>query len=121
MEIISAGKYLKCPILFSNWNNSSNAGVWYVNLNNNRNNSNNNVGFRDSYSPNDLQRYIGNNRECLSGSEDRNSSDLHDLVGIMQLLLIGIILIITQSWCLYFLFLLVILISSICSKGRSKK
>lgn len=29
-----------------NWNNSSNAGVWYANLNNYRHNSNNNVGCR---------------------------------------------------------------------------
>ncbi len=33
-----------------NWNNGSNAGVWGLNLNNNRTNSNNNVGFRaDSF------------------------------------------------------------------------
>ncbi len=29
-----------------NWNNGSNAGVWYANLNNYRHNSNNNVGCR---------------------------------------------------------------------------
>ena len=40
------------PYSSGNWNNSSNAGVWYVNLNNNRTNSNNNIGFRsDSDSP----------------------------------------------------------------------
>ena len=31
-----------------NWNNGSNAGVFYRNLNNNRSNDNNNVGFRSS-------------------------------------------------------------------------
>ena len=35
-----------CPISGGNWNNSSNAGVWALNLNNNRSNSNNNIGFR---------------------------------------------------------------------------
>ncbi len=41
-----------CPISGGNWNNSSNAGVWALNLNNVRGNSNNNVGFRaDSGSP----------------------------------------------------------------------
>ena len=41
-----------CPISGGNWNNSSNAGVWTLNLNNVRTNSNNNVGFRaDSISP----------------------------------------------------------------------
>ena len=40
------------PISGGNWNNSSNAGVWAFNLNNNRTNSNNNIGFRsDSVSP----------------------------------------------------------------------
>ena len=43
-----------------NWNNSSNAGVWYANLNNNRTNSNNNIGFRsDSGSPRIRQRMGG--------------------------------------------------------------
>jgi hypothetical protein len=32
-----------------NWNNGANAGVWAVNLNNNRSNSNANVGFRSDY------------------------------------------------------------------------
>ena len=41
-----------CPISGGNWNNGSNAGVWALNLNNTRANSNNNVGFRaDSGSP----------------------------------------------------------------------
>lgn len=41
-----------CPISGGNWDNGSNAGVWAFNLNNERGNSNNNVGFRaDSGSP----------------------------------------------------------------------
>ncbi len=35
-----------CVISGGNWNNGSNAGVWTLNLNNVRGNSNNNVGFR---------------------------------------------------------------------------
>jgi hypothetical protein len=41
-----------CPIVGGNWNNNSNAGVWMMNCNNHRSNSNNNVGARaDSASP----------------------------------------------------------------------
>lgn len=41
-----------CPIAGGNWNNGSNAGVWALNLNNVRSNSNNNVGCRaDSAKP----------------------------------------------------------------------
>ena len=41
-----------CPIVSGNWNNSSGTGVWALNLNNVRSNSNNNVGLRaDSISP----------------------------------------------------------------------
>lgn len=35
-----------CVISGGNWNNGSLAGVWTLNLNNVRGNSNNNVGFR---------------------------------------------------------------------------
>lgn len=35
-----------CLLACGNWNNESNAGVWYTNWNNDRDNSNNNVGFR---------------------------------------------------------------------------
>lgn len=38
-----------CPIACMNWNNSSNAGVWSVNLNNDRTDSNNNAGGRADY------------------------------------------------------------------------
>lgn len=40
-----------CPIGGGNWNNSSTAGVWALNLNNARTNSNNNVGFRADSAP----------------------------------------------------------------------
>jgi hypothetical protein len=41
-----------CPISGGNWNNSSNAGLWTLNLNNTRTNSNDNVGLRaDSIPP----------------------------------------------------------------------
>lgn len=49
-----------CPISGGNWNNTTNAGVWALNLNNVRTNSNNNVGFRsDSVSPHIRQRNSG--------------------------------------------------------------
>lgn len=35
-----------CVISGGNWNNGSNAGVWALNLNNVRGNSNDNIGFR---------------------------------------------------------------------------
>lgn len=41
-----------CVISGGNWNNGSNAGVWALNLNNVRSNSNNNVGFRSDSRPN---------------------------------------------------------------------
>jgi len=42
-----------CPLSGGNWNNGANAGLWALNLNNSRTNSNNNVGFRaDSDLPN---------------------------------------------------------------------
>lgn len=45
-----------CPIVSANWNNGSNAGVWALNLNNVRSNTNNNVGGRaDSISPHAVQ------------------------------------------------------------------
>ena len=40
------GDTLICVLSGGNWNDSSNAGVWNVNWNNNRTNSNNNVSFR---------------------------------------------------------------------------
>lgn len=49
MEIEVKGIPLICVISGLNWNNTSNAGVWSSNWNNNRTNSNNNVSFRADY------------------------------------------------------------------------
>jgi hypothetical protein len=49
MVTIQMGNTLTCVLSSGNWNNSSNAGVWNVNWNNNRTNSNNNVSFRCDY------------------------------------------------------------------------
>ena len=50
-----------CPISGMNWDNGTNAGPWAVNLNNNRTNSNDNVGFcADSIPPETRQRDTGN-------------------------------------------------------------
>jgi len=52
-----------CPIAGGNWNNGSNAGVWMLNLNNVRGNSNNNVGFRaDSAKPRSQQHGHGGSK-----------------------------------------------------------
>ena len=40
-----------CPIAGGNWNNGSRAGVWALNCNNARTNSNDNVGFRADSAP----------------------------------------------------------------------
>ena len=40
-----------CAISGGNWNNAGNAGVWALNLNNDRGNSNNNIGFRADSEP----------------------------------------------------------------------
>lgn len=45
------GLNMLCAISGGNWNNGSNAGVWALNLNNARGNSNNNIGFRADSSP----------------------------------------------------------------------
>jgi len=47
------------PISGGNWSNSSQAGVWTLNLNNNRTNSNNNVGSRADYEPQIRKRDCG--------------------------------------------------------------
>jgi hypothetical protein len=41
-----------CVISGANWNNAAIAGVWALNLNNVRGNSNNNYGFRSDSVPN---------------------------------------------------------------------
>ena len=49
-----------CPIAGGNWNNGSNAGVWMLNLNNVRGNSNDNVGCRaDSAKPRSVKHAHG--------------------------------------------------------------
>lgn len=48
------------PIRGGNWNNGANAGVFYLNLNNARSNSNTNIGARpDSDSPRSQQWHGG--------------------------------------------------------------
>nr|DAY91731.1 MAG TPA: TREPONEMA DENTICOLA VARIABLE PROTEIN 1 FUNCTION, PERIODONTAL DISEASE [Caudoviricetes sp.] len=39
---------MRLPICGGSWNNTSNAGVFNVNLNNPRSNSNSNIGFRSA-------------------------------------------------------------------------
>ena len=39
---------MRLPICGGNWNNGANAGVFNVNLNNPRSNSNSNIGFRSA-------------------------------------------------------------------------
>jgi len=56
-----------CAISGGNWNNGSLAGVWSLNLNNVRGNSNNNIGFRSDSMPGkpnaaDAARQRGSNR-----------------------------------------------------------
>lgn len=48
-----------CPIAGGNWNNASNAGLWALNLNNVRANSNNNIGFRADSIPHKSDDYSG--------------------------------------------------------------
>jgi len=48
-----------CPIASGNWNNGEAAGVWALNLNGVRANSNNNVGFRADSIP--------HGQQCRSG------------------------------------------------------
>lgn len=40
--------HIRIPNRGGNWNNSSNAGVFYLNLNNPRSNVNTNIGFRSA-------------------------------------------------------------------------
>ena len=48
-----------CPIVGGNWNNSSNTGVWALNCNNNRSNSNDNYGCRVDSKPQTVQAESG--------------------------------------------------------------
>lgn len=65
-----------CPISGGNWNNSANAGVWTLNLNNERGNSNNNVGARsDLASPLAVVNDRVEQRGVVSCSLERNLSN----------------------------------------------
>lgn len=56
-----------CVLSGGDWNNSSISGVWAGNLNNNRTNSNNNVGFRaDCGFPSDSARKQWSYRDAPS-------------------------------------------------------
>lgn len=48
IRITGAGCQSRLPNCGGNWNNTSNAGVFYVNLNNTRSNTNTNIGFRSA-------------------------------------------------------------------------
>ena len=41
----------RCVYRGGNWNNGVNAGVFYLNGNNSRSNSNTNIGFRSAFIP----------------------------------------------------------------------
>lgn len=76
-----------CPISSANWNNGSMAGVWYLNLNNVRANSNNNIGFRSDFEPPRTSPCIETTveqRETFSGSFLRNRSVIPFLVGLTE-------------------------------------
>ena len=57
-----------CPISGGNWNNTTNAGVWALNLNNARTNSNDNMGARADLATHLTIRKDGvEQRETFSG------------------------------------------------------
>jgi hypothetical protein len=72
-----------CPICGGNWNNSSSAGVWALNWNNSRTNSNDNVGFRsDSDSPRTAQADGGAKGDVfLRRGQPRAKSAAYPLTG----------------------------------------
>ncbi|MGJ9460135.1 hypothetical protein [Oceanobacillus sp. CF4.6] len=58
----------RIPLRGGNWNNGANAGVFYLNLNNERSNSNSNIGFRSA-----LVLIIRNSKDTvLVGSINEN-------------------------------------------------
>jgi len=68
-----------CLLAGGNWNNTATAGVWAVNLNNTRTNSNTNIGGRADLGPSlarDLMARTGGvgQREALSCPDGRNLS-----------------------------------------------
>lgn len=61
------------PIVGGNWSNSTNAGVFNLNVNNNRTNSNDNVGGRDSvFNPETSIGDTGNRGICCSAISEIN-------------------------------------------------
>jgi len=52
------------PIRGGNWNNGANAGLFALNLNNPRSNSNSNIGFRPAL----LYRQMHDSQESLAGT-----------------------------------------------------
>ena len=71
-----------CPISGGNWNNTTNAGVWALNLNNTRSNSNDNVGARADLATHLTTRKGGvEQRETFSGRR-RNPQRAAFLVAI---------------------------------------
>jgi len=68
---------MMAPIVGGNWNNSSNAGVFTLNLNNARTNSNNNVGGRDSISkPDTPDGETGDRGMCCPAISEINTKVL---------------------------------------------
>lgn len=78
MNTIGQHNEMQCvPISGGNWNNTSNAGLGYVNLNNNRTNSNDNVGFRDFISmPETAMADTGNIGVCCPAISEIEINDL---------------------------------------------
>jgi hypothetical protein len=60
---------VRFPLRGGNWNNTSNAGLGALNLNNLRANVNNNVGFRSALSPSQMSGLYGG----LSSAEGKRS------------------------------------------------
>lgn len=57
------------PNCGGNWNNGANAGVFYVNLNNHRSNSNSNIGFRSALFSKPEAGYSWNAGQCMRVKE----------------------------------------------------
>ena len=78
------GKRLNmCPISSANWNNAANAGVWALNCNNVRSNTNDNCGFRSDSMPRAQKWECGlkggaflPSQRCLAKSAGRSLSSI---------------------------------------------
>ena len=51
IKALGDGSFIGLAYRGGNWNNTSNAGVFYANGNNSRSNSNTNIGFRSALPP----------------------------------------------------------------------